>query len=178
LGRQLDGGTLAFLAIAHGAGKVHTINLSKGESAEESLNYEEIAKILNGPDHPPMPPYTGPKIVIADHKHFVETFLFALEHTPHPFDVEKIKEKEPGYRTPIESLVSCFQHLATVARNYDRTGYHFQVSPDFADHSFYFTCEDGEDKFRYNGGIILHKDWDKKTGEYLCNHRMQWSIHT
>lgn len=178
LGRQLDGSTLMLLAMCHGGGSVQVINLNdSSKSGQESLNYEELARILNGPDGEWIQPYTGPKVIIQDPDHFVKTFLFALSVSPRsPEEREKL-----GYRpedpTPVQTLEGCFAHLDRVARNYDRTGYHFDVFSE-RPYSFYFVCQDANDQRIYNGGIICHGAGEVFAVELSSRPGIHWSIHT
>ena len=178
LGRQLDGGTLMLLAMCHGGGSVQVVNLNdSSKSGEERLNYEELARILNGPDGEWIKAYTGPKVIVRDPEHFVQTFLFALSVSPRsPEEREKLGYR-PGDLTPIQSLVGCFAHLDRVAKNYDRTGYHFHVSPE-RPYSFYFVCKDANDQCIYNGGIICHGAGEVFAVELTPRNGIHWSIHT
>jgi len=164
IGRQLPVSEEIFLALCHGEGdrKINIFDLDHPErSGEQGIDYERLAELLNKPDAEWIKPYTGPKLIIRDPAHFLETVLFALEKS---LEVDSdLGEK------PIDYLMACFLHLLRVAKNYDRTGYHYKITPDYAEHSFYFVCFDAEEKMIYNGGIIMHK---RKEGHYY------WSIHT
>lgn len=177
LGRQLDGGTLMMLAMCHGGGSVKVFDLSDAsKSGDTRLSYEEIAKIINGPDADWIKTYMGPKVVIRDPEQFAETFLFALSVSPGPEEREKLGYR-PEDQTPIQTLVGCFEHLHRVARNYDRTGYHFDVSAEHP-YSFYFVCRDATDQVIYNGGIICHGGGETFSVELSPRNGIHWSVHT
>lgn len=178
LGRKLDGGTQAWLAIAKGAGSVHTIDLGRGQSREESVNWDKLAEILNGPDGTPMPPYLGPSVDIENCEHFVEVFLFALKHSTPIYEEEESTRKLIRKKAPVDSLLENLLALHQIAQNYTRNGWHFKVFPDMAKHSFGFVCHDAEGRAVYNGGLILHKPWNGKENRYEENERMHWSLHT
>jgi hypothetical protein len=178
LGRSLDPGTLLRITMAKGAGSVHAIDLNKGEVVDERVSWEKVATILNGPSTPPMPQYLGPLVEISDVKHFADAFLFALEHSLLEVDRDPKTRQMKRKETPVASLIDGFQHLMQVAKNYEKNGWHFKVHPDFVKHSFVFSCFDAEEKFVYNGGLILSKEWNKDRDKYEDNANMRWSIHT
>ena len=177
LGRQLDASWSLSLALCHGGGTTRVIDLNGGGMKDESINYDEMANLLNGPDAEWICPYTGPPIIIKDPAQFVQTFLFALSVSP-KYANEK---EEPGYGandlTPIESLVRCFQDCGRIAKNYARTGYHFVVSPE-SPYSFYFECLDAKNQRMYNGGIICHGAGEVFAVELSPSKGVHWSIHT
>jgi len=163
VGRQLPISEEIFLAMCHGERdrKINIIDLDHPErSGDQGIDYEKLAELLNKPDAEWIRPYTGPKLIIRDPAHFVDTILFALE--------QSLKIESDLEEKPIHSLMNCFDHLLRVAKNYERTGYHYKISPDISEHSFYFICYDAEERIMYNGGIIMHK----REG------RCYWSIHT
>lgn len=164
LGRQVDAGTRLFFAMCHGGTSVMNIDLSDpSKSGDQSIDYEEMARLLNGPDGEWMEPYQGARIEIRDPEHFAQAFLFAVEHT----DVTESWDRH----TPLGSLVECFHSLSQIAKNYEKTGYHYIVYREsFAGPrpSFYYECLDGEDKRVGNGGIICHQNGDD----------IHWSNHT
>jgi hypothetical protein len=178
LGRRLDPEMLLRITMAKGAGFVHAIDLNMREAVDEIVSWEKVATILNGPNTPSMPQYLGPPVEISDAKHFADAFLFAFEHSPFGVDRDPKTGEMKRKKVPIDSLIEGFQHLMQVAKNYEKNGWHFKAHPDFVKHSFVFSCFDAEEKFVYNGGLILSRDWNDKEERYEDNERMRWSIHT
>jgi hypothetical protein len=176
LGRKLDRGTLTWLAVAKGAGSVHTIDLSKGESHDEAINWEEITNLVNSPPKPSLPPYNGPKLVIEDPNHFVETLLFALEHSPRDCIQDPNTGKYVQKPGPVDSLIQGFGDLYGMAVNYSKNGWHFHISPDFVKHSFVFVCHDATEAFVFNGGLILSTPWNSDGDRYEDNEHMYWGF--
>ncbi len=178
LGQKLDAGTALRLTMAHANVPIHTIDLSGRQSTNEMIAWEKMATILNGPNTPPMPEYLGPLVEVSDAKHFTESFLFALEHSPFESDRNPKTGEMKRKKMPVDSLIEGLQHLMLVAKNYEKNGWHFKVHPDFVKHSFVFSCFDAEERFVYNGGLILSRDWNKDKDSYEDNANMHWSIHT
>ena len=178
LGRKLDMGMVLRITMAKGAGSIHTVDLNKGETVDERVLWGKVATVLNGPSTPSMPQYLGPLVEISDVKHFADAFLFAFEHSPFGVDRDPKTGEMKRKKVPIDSLIEGFQHLMQVAKNYEKNGWHFKAHPDFVKHSFVFSCFDAEEKFVYNGGLILSRDWNDKEERYEDNERMRWSIHT
>ncbi|MBI4258304.1 MAG: hypothetical protein HY619_05050 [Thaumarchaeota archaeon] len=179
LGRQLSPGAQLLLALAHGASRAESsvcaVSLESGEVKEESLDYQELAGILNGPDMEPMKPYDGPKIIIANPGHFTRLMLFALEHSTNSCGAERLRDENLPHKSSIESLTENLRFLAQMAKEYEKTGYHFAVYPD-GEHCLYFRCYDAETNLVFDGGIVLQQQW--QGNEPLYNERMKWSIHT
>lgn len=178
IGQKLDGGTLAWLALAKGANTVHVVDLAKGENRDETIDWEKITEILNSPPRPPPPPYEGPKVIIEDPRHFTDALLFAIEHTPIEYDEDPNTGKLNRRRGPVDSLIENLVHLHTIANNYAKNGWHFRLSPDFVKHSFVFVCQDSKNRHVYNGGLILHRSWNSTKRRYEDDDRMEWNIHT
>lgn len=180
LGKQLSPSTRLLLAIAHGAGKAGsslcTVNLGSGEISEETLNYERIAEFLNGPDREPAKPYRGQKILITNPEHLAKLIVFTIEHTPNPHRVREMREKDPSYRSPIESLIDSLPFLTGLTKEYEPTGYHFAVHPD-GEHGLHFKCCDSEEKPVLEGGILLHTE-GQANEQSSYNERMKWCVHT
>ncbi|MCL4436339.1 MAG: hypothetical protein M1503_03115 [Thaumarchaeota archaeon] len=182
LGKQISPSTRLLLAVAHGAGRagssICTVNLGSGEVNEETLNYERIAEFLNGPDRElTTKQYLSPKILIANPEHLAKLILFTIEHTPSPQHVNQMREKDPSYRSPIESLIDCLQFLTGITKEYEPTGYHFAVYPD-GEYGLHFRGYDFEDRLVMDGGILLHTETQAAEDERLYNERMKWSVHT
>jgi len=177
LGRQLDASWSLSLALCHSGGTTTVIDLNGGGMKDESINYEELAKLLNGSDAEWITPYTGDEIIIKDPDHFVKVFLFALSISPRYPEEKKEMGYGPHDHLPIETLVGCFQHCQQVANNYKPTGYHFYIYSE-QPYSFYFNCLDAKNQRMYNGGIICHGMGEVFAVEVSPRKGVHWSIHT
>ncbi|GEM_PF-6605794 len=178
MGRQVDASTRIMLALTHPGGSVNVTDLSHpAESGDKSTDYRALTDLMNQPDAEWIKAYTGPKVMFQDPTHFAETFLYALSVSPAYREDRDRLGLRPDDPTPIETLVGCFQNLYRIAQNFQKTGYHFTISPE-RPHSFYFVCRDAENNVMYNGGIICHGEGEVYSVELTARPGIHWSIHT
>jgi hypothetical protein len=151
-GKPVSSSTSLWLAMAHGVskggGSLHVCDLGRGETRDETLDYEALAELLNQPDVPKKP---RPEFVLRIPKpdHFLETWEEAQKAGEETFE---------RFKDDIVTLI------LWAMRDYRES---LTITPDFCEHSFYWTMEQGG-RVVFNGGLIKHGKGEDA----------RWSIHT
>jgi len=151
-GKPITSSFGVWLAMAHGltraGSSLMVIDMAKGENRQETVDYDELARLFNQPDvnTEPRPRFT---VRIPGPDHFLEAYEEARKVGGTVF--AKFKEDILGL-------------MVWAMREY-REG--LTIAPDFCAHSFYFTMESGGSVV-FNGGLIKHGEGEGAS----------WSIHT